>query len=319
MSDREDSKQTSPGEILANFRLFNGKRKFLLCCLLSFAAVGYSHAQIEVQDDMGNTVQLRLPAQRIVSLAPHITEMLYAAGAGDKIVATTQFSDFPLQANAIPIIGSNKDISYESLLSLNPDLVIAWASGNGDEIVSRIKSLGLTVFLDEPREIQDIATSLSRFGQLAGTEDIAMREAQNFMRKLNELRNDYSNDGILSVFYEVWPEPMTTLNGEHLISDIIRLCGGVNIFEELIPLAPVVSMESVLTADPQVIVVGGIDEARPDWLDGWQDWPGLSAVDNRQLHFIPPDLLQRNSPRVIQGAEQMCDILVSARAHYSLN
>ncbi|MDP6650727.1 MAG: cobalamin-binding protein [Gammaproteobacteria bacterium] len=311
--------KASPGGILASFRLFDGKRKLLLCCLLSFAAVGYSHVQIEVQDDMGNTVQLPAPAQRIVSLAPHITETLYAAGAGDKIVATTQFSDFPPQANTIPIIGTNKDISYESLLSLNPDLVIAWASGNGDEIVSRIKSLGLTVFLDEPREIQDIATSLSRFGQLAGTEDIAMREAQSFMRKLNQLRNNYSIDETLSVFYQVWHEPLTTLNGEHLISDIIRLCGGINIFEELIPLAPVVSMESVLTADPQVIVVGGIDEARPDWLDGWQDWPGLSAVDNRQLHFIPPDLLQRNSPRVIQGAEQMCDILVSARAHYSLN
>lgn len=292
---------------------------FISSCLFATVTPHFANAQIEVQDDMGFTVTLDQPARRIISLAPHITETLYAAGAGDKIVATVRFSDYPMQANSIPIIGSYKEVSYESILSLNPDLIVAWASGNGDEIVARLKNLGLTVFLDEPRDIEDIASSLSRFGQLAGSEKVANREAQNFMEKLAVLRREYSNEEILSVFYQVWHEPLTTLNGEHLISDIIRLCGGRNVFADLIPLAPVVNVESVLNADPQIIIVSGMDEERPDWLDTWQSWPGLAAAENQQLHFIPPDLLQRNSPRVIEGAEQVCRILDEARGSYPVN
>jgi len=276
----------------------------------------FAIAQISVVDDLGNTVTLQGPAKRIVSLAPHITETLYAAGAGDNIIATVRYSDYPPAALDIPIIGSYKEVSYESLLSMNPDLVIAWASGNGDEITARIRSLGLTVFLDEPRELEDIASSLRRFGKLTGNEEIAEIEAASFMKKLTVLRQDYNEDEILDVFYQVWNDPLTTLNGDHLISNIIRLCGGRNIFADVIPLAPIVNAESVLTADPQVIVVSGMGNDRPEWLDEWKVWPGLAANDNGQLHYIPPDLLQRNSPRVIQGAQLLCGILSKARAVY---
>lgn len=277
----------------------------------------FAVAQISVIDDFGNTVTLQGPATRIVSLAPHITETLFAAGAGDNIIATVRYSDYPPAALDIPIIGSYKEVSYESLLSMNPDLVIVWASGNGDEITARIKSLGLTVFMDEPRDIEDIASSLRRFGKLTGNESIAEVEAASFMKKLAALRRDYNEDEILDVFYQVWNDPLTTLNGEHLISNVIRLCGGRNIFADVIPLAPVVNAESVLTADPQVIVVSGMGNDRPEWLDEWKAWPGLAANDNDQLHYIPPDLLQRNSPRVIQGAQLLCDILSEARTVYS--
>lgn len=287
--------------------------RFLFLLLFPVFAV----AQISVIDDFGNTVTLQEPAIRIVSLAPHITETLYAAGAGDNIIGTVRYSDYPPAASDIPIIGSYKEVSYESLLSMNPDLVIIWASGNGDEITARIKSLGLTVFMDEPRDIEDIASSLRRFGKLTGNEAIAEAEAARFMEKLNALRQDYNENETLDVFYQVWNDPLTTLNGEHLISDVIRLCGGRNIFADVIPLAPVVNAESVLTADPQVIVVSGMGSDRPEWLDEWKAWPGLAANDNDQLHYIPPDLLQRNSPRVIQGAQLLCDILSEARTVYS--
>lgn len=288
-----------------------------LSLLMSLLLSSFAVAQISVIDDFGNTVTLQSPAKRIVSLAPHITETLYAAGAGDNIIATVRYSDYPAAALDIPIIGSYKEVSYESLLSLNPDLVIVWASGNGDEITARIKSLGLTVFLDEPRNIEDIASSLRRFGKLTGNEVTAEIEAASFMKKLAALRRDYREDEVLDVFYQVWNDPLTTLNGDHLISNIIRLCGGRNIFADVIPLAPVVNAESVLTADPQIIVVSGMGNDRPEWLDEWKAWPGLAANDNDQLHYIPPDLLQRNSPRVIQGAEMMCDIIDEARAVYS--
>ncbi|MCG8414555.1 MAG: cobalamin-binding protein [Pseudomonadales bacterium] len=270
-------------------------------------------AQVEVEDDTDRVVRLDQPAQRIVSLAPHITETLFAAGAGDKIVATVQFSNYPEAALQIPIIGSYKQISYESLVSLNPDLVIVWISGNGEETIARIESLGLTVYKDEPRQLEDIAHSLRRFGVLAGTSAIAESRASDFLARLETLRASGSNQRPVPVFYEVWNEPLTTLNGEHLISDVIRLCGGENIFDAAIPLAPVVSTESVLAADPQLIVVSGMDEERPEWLDEWADWPGLAAAESGQLRFIPPDLLQRSSPRIIDGAEMMCEFVGLAR------
>ncbi len=271
-------------------------------------------AQLSVVDDLGNRVILDRPAERIVSLAPHITESLFAVGAGDKIVATVLFSDYPDAANQIPIIGSYKEVSYESLVALNPDLVIAWDSGNGDEIAARIRSLGLTLYLDEPRELEDIPSTLRRFGILTGNEAMGNAESEKFLDRLGFLRQRYEDPRLINVFYQVWNEPLTTLNGEHLVSDIIRLCGGRNIFEEAIPLAPVVSLESVLTANPDVVIASGMAEEQPEWLDDWRDWTGLAAVENEQLGYIPPDLLQRNSPRVIQGAEMMCEIIDQARA-----
>ena len=274
---------------------------------------GVLQAQIVVVDDRGNTVTLEKPAERIVSLSPHITEMLFAAGAGDKIVATVLFSDFPPEAKQIPVIGSHNSVAYESLLAVNPDLVIAWASGNGDEIISRLKSLGLTVYLDEPQKIEDIPQSLQRFGELIGRVKETEIEAARFYETLNSLRSANEAKSTVSVFYQVWNDPITTLNGSHLVSDIIRLCGGRNIFADVIPIAPVVNVESVLTANPDVIVVSGMDEKRPAWLDDWAAWENLTATKNQQLHFIPPDLLQRNSLRIMLGAEMLCEILDSAR------
>jgi iron complex transport system substrate-binding protein len=291
-------------------------RKYLIVVFFSFFAFTLAQGEIQAVDDEGNTVRLDTPAQRIVSLAPHITEMLFAVGAGERIVATVRFSDFPEASKSIPKIGSYKEISMESLVSLNPDLVIAWPSGNGDEIVRRLKNLELPVYLDEPREITDIADSLRRFGVLTGSESQANQAADNFSRDFLNLRSSYSEKKTVSVFYQVWDEPLTTLNGEHLISDVIRLCGGINVFEVALPLAPIVSVEAVLSADPQVIVVSGMGDERPDWLDYWKKWPALAAADKDQLYFIPPDFLQRSSPRIIIGAAQMCEFIDTARTVY---
>lgn len=274
----------------------------------------FSVAQVEVVDDLGNQLVLEKPAQRIISLAPHITETLFAAGAGDQIVATVQFSDYPEEATRLPIVGSYKEIAYESLLSLDPDLVIVWASGNGEEIIARIRSLGLPVYLDEPRRLSDIARSLSRFGELTGNSVLADQKATEFSQRLENLTRQGGSDKTIRVFYEVWNKPLMTLNGNHLISDIIRLCGGENIFSSAMPLAPVVSTESVLSLDPELIVVSGMDDERPEWLDDWAKWPGLTAAETGQLRFIPPDLLQRSSPRIIEGAEMMCNFVEMARS-----
>ena len=287
--------------------------------VISFALVFSSlmsaetNDEVRLQDPMGREVILQKPAQRIVSLAPHITEILFAAGAGEQVVGAVSYSDYPDAAKNIPRVGSYDKISYESIVALNPDLVIVWQSGNGDDVVKRLESLGISIYVGEPRKLEDVAQSLRDYGQLSGNDKQGDLAADQFLAKLSELKNNFSEQQSIGVFYQLWNEPMMTMNGEQLISDVIRLCGGRNVFAEALPLVPRISVESVVRANPQVIVASGMDQSRPEWLDDWRDWRAIDAVQNNHLYFIPPELLQRHTPRIIQGPEKMCTFLAQAR------
>jgi iron complex transport system substrate-binding protein len=274
-------------------------------------------ADIEVEDALGRTVVLTKPATRVVSLAPHITELVFAAGAGERLVGAVSYSDFPEAAKAVPRVGSASNISVESLLALNPDLVLTWRSGNGEDVATRLAALGLTVYVDEPKTLDDVAHSLRVVGQLTGSEATADAAAQTFLQQLSYLRDTYSEQQQISVYYQIWDEPLMTLNGDHIISDVVRLCGGRNVFADVLPLVSRISVESVIRADPQVVVASGMDTARPQWLDAWRKWPAMTAVRNDQLYFIPPDILQRHTPRIMEGAQLMCKRLAQARDVYA--
>ena len=274
-------------------------------------------AEIELDDALGRKLVLDRPATRVVSLAPHMTEVAFAAGAGQQLVGAVTYSDYPEAAKAIPRVGSYDNVSYETLVALNPDLVLAWRSGNGDEIIARLESLGLKVYVDEPKTLEDVARSLREVGRLTGNEKTADLAAQAFMQQLSQLRETYSAQQQVSVYYQIWDEPLLTLNGDHLISDVVRLCGGRNVFADAMPLVSRISVESVIRADPQVIIASGMDKARPEWLDAWRKWTSMTAVRNEQLYFVPPDVLQRNSPRIIDGAALLCEQLQKARTHYA--
>jgi iron complex transport system substrate-binding protein len=254
----------------------------------------------------------------VVSLAPHLTEVVYAAGAGEQLVGAVSYSDYPEEARAIPRVGSYDSVSYETLLSLKPDLVLAWHEGNGEDVVTRLRSLGLNVYVSEPRALEDVAESLRVVGVLTGNEQAANAAASRFMQQLNALRETYSSREPVTVYYQIWNEPLLTLNGDHLISDVVRLCGGRNVFADAMPLVSRISVESVLRANPQVIIASGMDKARPEWLDDWREWSAMTAVKNDQLYFIPPDILQRHTPRIIEGATLMCEKLQQAREHYAI-
>jgi len=273
-------------------------------------------ADIRVEDALGRKLVLKNPAVRIVSLAPHITEVVFAAGAGEQLVGAVSYSDYPEAAKDIPRVGSYDSVSLETLVALGPDLILAWRSGNGDEVVKRLGSLGLTVYVDEPKTLEDVAQSLRVVGQLTGNDDTANAAAQDFMDALLRLRETYSERETIGVYYQIWDEPLLTLNGDHLISDVVRLCGGSNVFADAITLVSRISVESVIRADPQVIIASGMDQARPQWLDAWRQWDSMQAVQNKQLYFVPPDLLQRHTPRIIQGAEILCRQLQQAREYY---
>ena len=278
---------------------------WLLVCM-GLAVTSLSRAEVTAVDDAGVRVTLAKPAHRIVSLAPHITELLYAIGAGDRVVGVAQFSDYPLAARSRVQVGGANAVDPETILSLKPDLVVTWLSGNNAAQLDRLRAMGLVLFASEPRHIADIPDTARRLGQLAGTEAQAGQFVRAFNQRYDRLQQKYAGRRPVRLFYEIWPQPLMTVNGEHLISDVMRLCGAVNIFADIPALVPTVSVEAVLVAAPDIIVAGGREEERSDWLDAWRRWPQLPAVKNNHLYFINPDYMQRNGPRILDGAEQLC-------------
>jgi iron complex transport system substrate-binding protein len=291
--------------------MFKQLKLILLFIILIYPV--FAQAEISVIDDKGRTVKLEKSAERIISLAPHITESLFEAGAGDKIIAAVSYSDYPEAAKKIPRVGGYPTLDIEKIVSLKPDLVIAWASGNNPAQVERLITLGLTVFMSEPRYPKDVAKTIQRFGQLAGTTDISSPAYARFMRHYDSLKKNFSNRKKVKVFYQIWNKPLMTISGNHLISDIISLCGGKNVFSELKILTPRISIESVIASLSEVIVSGGMGKARPDWLDDWKAWPVLPAVKNEHLYFVDPALMQRVGPRILDGADKLCEILEKVR------
>ncbi len=270
-------------------------------------------AGMAVYDDLGHLVELEQPASRIVSLAPHLTEMAFAAGAGDKLVGVVSYSDYPPAALEIPIIGSYNNINDESLVALQPDLVLVWNSGNGPDLAQRLRGLQLTVFVNEPKRLPDIARSIKNIGMLADTLPLAEKASAEFLDRYQVLVESNSGKAPVSAFIELWHEPMMTVNGTHIISDSIELCGGINIFADALPLVPRINVESVVRRDPDVIIATGMADERPEWLDEWLIWEDVSAVKSNSLHSINPDLISRHSPRILQGVERLCGFFDRAR------
>ncbi|MDC3264422.1 cobalamin-binding protein [Porticoccaceae bacterium] len=292
--------------------------KVTLLLVLSFTSLGL-RAEVMVNDDLGNPVYLDQPASRIVSLAPHLTEIVFAAGAGDRLIGVVSYSDYPPEALNIPVIGSYNSINYEALVALQPDLVLVWNSGNGPELAERLEALGLSVFVSEPKRLPDIARSLNKIGILSGTLAEAEQAATEYLTRYQTLLADNRNKTPVNVFIELWHEPMMTVNGTHIISDSIELCGGNNIFADALPLVPRINVESVVRGNPNVIIATGMADERPEWLDNWLIWPDLSAVKSNSLYSINPDLIGRHSPRILQGVTRLCDYFDQTRKSLGLN
>jgi len=282
-------------------------------CLIALLFAMPAHAAIDLTDDLGNAVHLDAPARRIVSLAPHLTELIFAAGAGDALVAAVDYSDFPPAAKQLPSVGSYTNADLEAVVSHRPDLVIGWRSGNPPTQIDRLRALGIPVYMNESRDLAAVAHTLRQIGVLAGTGSSAEAAAQQFEAREQALHDRYAGKPTVGVFYEIWNQPLMTINGEHLISAVIRLCGGHNVFASLDLLAPKIGTEAVLVADPETIVASGMGESRPEWLDAWRQWPQLTAVRRDNLFFIPPELIQRHTPRILEGAQRLCEQLDSAR------
>ena len=289
-----------------------------LATLVALVHAPVAHADVTARDDAGNTVTLPAPAQRVISLAPHATELVYAAGGGAKLVGTVTYSDYPPAAQAVPRVGDNKALDLERIAALKPDLIVVWRHGNAERQTDALRALHIPLFFSEPKHLDDVATSLRQLGTLLGTAPVADAAAASFSRDIAALRARYAARAPVTMFFQVWDRPLTTLNGAHLFNEVITLCGGRNVFAALKPLAPSVTDEAVLAANPEAIVTTSAGATRSDAplpsLARWRAWPALTAVARNNLFAIDGDLLTRPSPRIAQGAAALCEDLDAARA-----
>ncbi len=277
----------------------------------TFAAAAGA-ATVAATDDRGVYVELPAPAQRVISLAPHLTELLFAAGAGARVVGAVAHSDYPPAARRLPRVGDASRVDMEQIVELGPDLVLGWRSGNAQDDWGRLESLGIPVFVTEPRRLESVAYQLLQLGRLTGTETRAKQAAARYLARLNALRRRYEERGEIRVFYQISMVPLYTVNRRHIINDVIELCGGRNVFAELDALAPAVSPESVIAADPEVIIAAsGLSGGQLERF--WRRWPAMTAVQRNNLFAVQPDQMHRATPRILKGIAEVCDALEQAR------
>lgn len=250
------------------------------------------------------------PAQRIVTLAPHLAELVHAAGAGDRLVGVSDWSDYPPGVEALPRVGSAVQVDLETLVQLAPDLVLGWQGGNPARVLRQVEEQGFRLVTFGVETLEDIGAQVEAIGRLAGTTGTAAAAAARFDAELAALRAGQAGKAELRVFYQVSWRPLYTIGGRQVISQVISLCRGRNVFGDQATLAPAVGLEAVVARDPEVILASARQAAE---LAEWRSWPGLAAVAGGHLYTVPGDLLARPSPRILDGARAVCAALDRAR------
>jgi iron complex transport system substrate-binding protein len=268
-------------------------------------------AEIAVTDDLGRKVELSAPAQRIVTLAPFLTELVYSAGAGGRVVGVSAYSDYPPEAGALPQVASAAGASIESIAALKPDLVLAWKDGIRADDVERIARLGPRVYVAQARSLADVPRLLDAIGTLAGVD--ARPVAAAYEARLAQVRSEYAGRPEVGVFLEIWDHPLTTISGRHFMNEALATCGARNVFADLPGVAPEVSWEELYARDPPVIVGVGSAATAAQFRANWKAHATLSAVKGQRLVYVPPDRLQRPTARTPDGIAELCAALDAVR------
>jgi len=259
---------------------------------------------IALRDDLGRRVELARPAQRIVTLAPFLTELAYSAGAGAQVVGVSAHSDYPPEARALPQVASAVAMSIESVAALHPDLVLAWQDSIRPEDIERLKPFGTAVFVAQARRLDDVPRLLEAIGRLAGRDAAGL--AAEYRATLEALRVRHASMRRIPVLLEIWHRPLTTIAGVHWMNEALGVCGADNAFGDLAGVAPVVSWEAVHARDPWAIVGAGSARDGAEFAERWKPRAALSAVRSGRLVFVEADTIQRPTLRLAQGVAQLC-------------
>lgn len=277
-------------------------RRIVVCLCLLWMLPAQA-AVIRLVDDAGQILEFDRPPQRIISLTPHLTELLFAVGAGAQLAGVDSASDYPSAARALPRVGDYSRINFERVLALKPDLIIVWLGGNRAVDIHGLKRMGLPVLHTQATRLDDVARLLRLLGQASGHASEGNVAAQDYSARLAALQVRGGRKQPVNVFYQVWDRPLMTVGGTHWISDSLSLCGARNVFADLRAAAPVVSREAVLRRAPDVVVSGS---DAPAMQRQWQRFASLPAVKNQAFVKVDADLLHRPTPRLVAGVAELC-------------
>ena len=294
----------------------------LLAASLAMSVARAEPEASRVVDDAGHAFVFARPPQRVVTLAPSLTELVFAAGAGAALVGTSALSDFPPAARTIPRVGDAGRLDVERVIALRPDVVLIWQRGGTSRELEQLESAGIRLFQLEPRRLDDVARAIERLGVLLGHQVEANRRARDLRASLDRLRSAHAGAAKVTVFYQVWRQPLMTINGRHLIDEIITLCGGRNVFAGLAPLVPTLSTEAVVAVDPEAMLTASEGPARAAWRRDpgnasfavWQRNGRMTAVKRGWLYALDGDAISRQGPRIVEGAAAVCAVLDQVRA-----
>lgn len=250
---------------------------------------------------------------RVVTLAPNLAELMFAANAGDQLVGVSAFTDFPPGAADLPIIGDAFAIDQEQLLILQPDILLAWDEGTPAHMLDRLRDEGYRVEVIRTNGLDDVAVALETIGDLTGNPQQAKQAAQDYRRQIAALREQHKDTEPVRVFYQISSRPLFTVNAAHYISELLELCGGQNIFSDLGELAPMVDVEAVLSRDPEAMLAA--TDATEEAFDDWNVWPGMAANRYGNRFFVPAAEIGRATPRLVAAGEAVCEALNKARVN----
>jgi len=290
----------------------NPRLQLCLAIILLACGVVARAGEIALSQADGSTLLLASPATRVVTLSPHLAELVFAAGAGGRLVATVEYSNYPQAAENIPRIGDAYRLDAERIVALRPDLVIAWDSGNPRAAIEQLRSFGVPVWAVEIREPLEIADTLEAIGLATAQESSARRESESIRKRLDKLASNYRGAADLTYFYQVGERPLFTINGEQLISKGLRMCGATNVFGAEPGIAFQVGYESVIVANPDALFAPSSDGGG-DPLSAWREWPAMKAVQRDALFLLPADAVSRATPRFLDALELACGLLDGLR------
>jgi vitamin B12 transport system substrate-binding protein len=280
--------------------------------MLLFAFISLTSNYSVANSDSNDSLQ----KQRIIALAPHLVESLYAIGAGDQIIGTTAHADYPKAANDILRIGNYARLQIEKIIQLKPDLIIAWKTGNPTDDLARLEKYQLKVVYSHPQTLEDVANELIMLGKLTGREEAANKVAEQYLSQLQKIKLTYADKPKISVFYELWSRPLRTVANQAWPQQQLELCGATNPFAKATDDYPSVGLEQVLVTLPQVVVQPTQHSAdSPDGLN-WPQWPHIPAAKNNFIFHPNADKVHRMTTRMLDEVVILCEQIDTARQFY---
>lgn len=302
-----------------------GAAVIAIAAAFAMAVASFDAVALAAIDDAGRSVVLERPPERVVTLAPSLTELVFAAGGGTTLVGVSALSDFPAESRNVARIGDAGRIDVERVLALRPDLVLVWQRGNLGRELEQLERAGVRLFQLQPQRLDDVARAIERLGTLLGHQAEASLRAVALRAELARLRDAHAVAAPVTVFYQVWQQPLMTVNGQQIINDILGVCGGRNVFAGLAPLVPIISTESVVAADPEAILTASEQTGPAAWQRDpastnfalWRRHARMVAVRRGWLYTLNGDAISRQGPRIVDGTAAVCAVLDQVRRERS--